>query len=332
VAPTQPRQARLINWFSMPVDTASFSGVPGVTGLASLPKAKALLAAAMDRRVVCCDLTAPLPKTKRLGPIVPAKHLNWAHENWIHDIAVHPDGVRVATGGYDRHVKLWRWGEEKPLADIKAHDDWVRVVAFSPDGKILASAGDDGLVRLWESESGKAVATLDSGSGRLDVMAWSIDNKQLLVSGNDGVLRFWNVESRKVARSIDLDNRRLIEDEPLNGGFSYPGGLRGLACSPDGKLVAAVGLTSLHVLEMPTGKEVLQQVGRGFGVAFSPDSKLLAFSQEMQLLVWDFSTKQISHRIVGDQLGLFAMFFRDGGKLLTAGGCNGRVGTWELSS
>jgi WD40 repeat protein len=310
----------------MPVDATAFSGVPSVTTLRAMPKANVLLAAAMDRRLVACDLSATATGTAR----IPGKHLSWSHDNWIHCLDVHPDGARVATGGTDRHIKLWRWGQEKPLADIAAHDDCVRAVAFSPDGKLLASAGDDGRVRLWDVATGKAVATLD-GQGRfLDALTWSVDGKQLLCAGGDGRIHEWDVASRGLKRSIEVDNRRYVEDEPLNGGFSYPGGIRDLACSPDGKLLAAVGLTSLHVFDMSGGKEVLKQAGRGFGVAFDPKSERLAFSQEMAILLWDFRTKSVRHTIPTGQLGLFSMSFLDGGQTLISGGCNGWVGVWEL--
>src|SRR5689334_18383421 len=135
--PPQPRSPRLIKTFAMPVDAAVFAGVPSVTALKPLPQAKVLLAAAMDRRVVCCDLEAESPPAKPAAPGAPVgpapvrgKHLGWSHENWVHTLDVHPDGARVATGGTDRRIKLWKWGEEQPLAAFKAHDDCVRAVAF----------------------------------------------------------------------------------------------------------------------------------------------------------------------------------------------------------
>src|SRR5262249_17771460 len=109
---------RLARSYVMPVDRAVFAGVPSVTALKPLPKANVLLAAAMDRPAVCCDLAA-VPK----APRIPARHLNWAHDNWVHALDVHSDGARVATGGADRRVKLWKWGQDKPLADFKAHDE-----------------------------------------------------------------------------------------------------------------------------------------------------------------------------------------------------------------
>ncbi len=324
MAPPQSKPARSIKSYSMPVDAAVFSGVPSVTALKRLPSADVLLAAAMDRRVVCCDLTADSPKR------IPAKHLAWAHENWAHTLDVHPDGARVATGGADRRIKLWEWGREKPLAEFPAHDDWVRAVAFSPDGRLLASAGDDSLVRLWDVESTRLLTTLGPRGSFLDTLAWSPDGKQLLSSGNDGKIHAWDVGSGSLARGVDVGNRRDIEDEPLNGGFSYPGGVRGLTCSPDGKLVAAVGLTSLVVLDLAGGKPALEQPGRGFGVAFDANGKRLAWSQEKDLVVWDFAAGGITHRIVVDQLGLFDICFLADGRQLASGGCNGWVGLWDL--
>jgi WD40 repeat protein len=324
--------ARLLKSFTMPVDAAVFAGTPSVTALRLLPSANVLLAAAMDRRVVACELSAEPPAATgdaKTPAAIAGKHLSWSHENWIHTLDVHPDGQRVATGGADRAIKLWKWGQEEPLAAIKGHDEWVRTLAFSPDGSLLASAGDDRLVKLWDVETAQPVATLDPKTDYLDVLAWSPDGKTLHAGGSDGKIHSWAIEQKALLRATDIDNRRAIEDEPLNGGFSYPGGIRGMASSGDGKLLAAVGLTSLVVLDAQ-GKEVLNQGGRGFGVAFHPTNRWLAFSQEKDLAFWDFEQKKEVHRIQANQLGLFDMFFFDGGKRLAAGGCNGLVGIWEF--
>jgi WD40 repeat protein len=186
---------------------------------------------------------------------------------------VHPDGERVATGGTDRAIKLWKWGSDQPLAAFPAHGDWVRVLAFSPDGRLLASAGDDRLVKLWDVETAREVATLEAGTSYLDALAWSLDGSLLHAAGNDGIIHTWRIGQNELAFATDVDNRREVEDESLNGGYSYPGGVRGMAVSPDGKLLAAVGLTSLNVLDAADGKELLKQPGRGFGVAFHPSNE-----------------------------------------------------------
>jgi WD40 repeat protein len=77
---------------------------------------------------------------------------------------------------------------------------------------------------------------------------------------------------------------------------------------------------------------VLKVDGRGFGVAFDPGSRYLAFSQEKDILIWDFQTGGVSHRVAVNQLGLFAICFLGGGQQLVSGGCNGVVGLWDLTA
>src|SRR4051812_49013587 len=75
MAASPPRTPKMLKSFTMPVDPTAFAGVPSVTALKPLPAAKVLLAAAMDRRVVCCDLTAEGSTPIR------GTHLRWSHDN-----------------------------------------------------------------------------------------------------------------------------------------------------------------------------------------------------------------------------------------------------------
>src|SRR5262245_12688801 len=112
------RAPQLLKSVAMPVDRAVFAGIPSVTALERLPPAHVLLAAPMDRRLVACALAAAAPPAAGGKPArISCAHLTGAHDNWVHDLDVHPDGVRFATGGTDRRIKLWKWGQEQPLAE-----------------------------------------------------------------------------------------------------------------------------------------------------------------------------------------------------------------------
>ena len=65
---------------------------------------------------------------------------------------------------------------------------------------------------------------------------------------------------------------------------------------------------------------------------FSPDGRRLAFSQEKDLVVWDFQAPGITHRMAVDQLGQFGMCFLKDGQQLASGGCNGWIGLWDLTA
>src|SRR5215813_6458403 len=61
------------------------------------------------------------------------------HNGFVLSVAFSPDGKRLATGSWDRTVKLWDAGAGQELLTLKGHSEAVLSVAFSPDGKRLRS-------------------------------------------------------------------------------------------------------------------------------------------------------------------------------------------------
>jgi WD40 repeat protein len=74
----------------------------------------------------------------------------------------------VASGSYDKTVRLWDAVTGAPLQTLEGHSGWVMSVAFSPDGKVVASGSYDKTVRLWDAVTGAPLQTLEGHSGHLD--------------------------------------------------------------------------------------------------------------------------------------------------------------------
>ena len=49
-------------------------------------------------------------------------------------VALSPDGQRLASGSYDKTVKIWDIANGQELLSLKGHGSWVMSVTFSPDG------------------------------------------------------------------------------------------------------------------------------------------------------------------------------------------------------
>ena len=74
------------------------------------------------------------------------------HSSSVESVAFSPDGKFIASGSYDKTIKLWNVKTGKLIYTLKGHRDSVLSVAFSPDGKFIASGSADKTIKLWNVE------------------------------------------------------------------------------------------------------------------------------------------------------------------------------------
>jgi predicted NACHT family NTPase len=82
------------------------------------------------------------------------------HESEVYSVGFSPDGKQLASGSFDKTIKIWDVTTGKVLNTLKGHESLVNSVEFSPDGQQLASGSRDKTIKIWDVTTGKVLNTL----------------------------------------------------------------------------------------------------------------------------------------------------------------------------
>jgi len=129
------------------------------------------------------------------------------HSDKIKSICFSPNGLKLASAGYDSTIMLWdvESGDDPRLGDcveLGKHDSHIWRIIFSPDGKLLASCSSDGTIKLWNVRTSKLLTTFDQNTPKMhkvDNEIWSVafnsDGTRLASGSEDKTVKLWNIEN-----------------------------------------------------------------------------------------------------------------------------------------
>ena len=225
------------------------------------------------------------------------QHTSFAgHQSWLRGIGFSPDGQSMYSACYQGKLCFWQTTatpEEgksvAPIREIDAHEGWVRWLAVHPDGKLIATAGNDLKIKLWSTETGELLQTLEGHQKHIYSLLFHPNGKLLLSGDLAGIVNQWELSSGEKQRSFDA---KLLHTYHGGQRVDY-GGVRCMALSTDGKLLACGGLHKatnpfagvqeplVLIFDWETGKQIrtheATEIPRGivWRLAFEPDGTLI---------------------------------------------------------
>jgi WD40 repeat protein len=200
-----------------------------------------------DAGVYAADLSRPKPDFKEVGK----------HKSYVTSVVL--AGPCVVSGSYDGRLIWWDAEKLAQVRAVEAHKKWIRRLAVTPDGKTVASVGDDMVCRLWDAASGKLLQELRGHKERtphhfpsmLQACAVSADGKLLATGDKTGHVVVWELPAGRQVTTLEAPV--MYTWDPVQRVHSI-GGIRSLAFSTDGALLAVGGMGKVGNIDHLEGK------------------------------------------------------------------------------
>ena len=254
-------------------------------------------------------------------------------------VAFSPDGKTVATACANKTVRLWDLSTGRQSKKMTYEPPYFggrldaspTGVAFTADGKGLVCLCAEGMMYSWDANTERLVWKSNNGGssqGRKNMMAVFADGSRLVTGFS------FNSSRGPASGRYVFDMRTGKEIMGFSGGgMTFGHTIRGLAVSPDGKLIASAGKEGvIYLWDIATAKEFRRLKGAACnGVVFAPKGDAVAVAEDKGLRVFDIETgKERFHRDSKEVVR--AVAYAPDGKTLATVGDDRVVRLWDAAN
>jgi len=240
----------------------------------------------------------------------------------IHETGItcaHVNGDIIATGSYDRTIRLTDLSSKTTLLTLRGHKKAPRCVKISND--LIISGSNDTTLRIWNGRTGACIKELVGH--KAPVTAVELLEENFLLSGShDSTLKLW-----------DIDTGECVDT------FLAAGPVECVAVAGDVAVVGARGAhfkSTLFAMDHHTGQRIQSFDNPHWikSVAFDGNKLLTGHYYPYVIKSWDVSTGLCNFELTGHKGPVSSLQFSQTGAKQTAYSCSKEDGVflWSLNS
>lgn len=290
---------------------------------------QALLTQSVTEPQLFTPPTQPVAVPQNVSPRSPTwsySHTLRGHTDWIYSIAISPDGQTLASGSFDKTIKLWELSTGSLIQTLSNHSKGVCCVAISPDGQMLASGSWDETIKLWRLDTGELIRTLKGHTASVRSLAIAPDSQTLVSGSFDETIKLWYMDTGECLSTL----------------AEKVGQVCTIALTPDGQTIASGGndgLITLRSLDTDAEKKptfTLTLTGNLSSICsltISPDGQILvAGCTDGNVKLWQLSSGTLLNILQGHAGPVMSAVFSVDGQTLISGSADGTIAIWDLET
>ncbi|MBF0517006.1 MAG: AAA family ATPase, partial [Nitrospirae bacterium] len=243
------------------------------------------------------------------------------HSDTVTSVSYSRDGHYIASGSWDKTVKIWDTRSDTLQRNISWHSGWVDSVIYSPDGKFIASGSWDKTAKIWEASSGNLQRTLSDHSKAIESVCYSPDGRYIASGSVDKTVKIWEASSGQLLHTL----------------IGHSNTVTSVIYSPDGQFITSGSWDkSVKIWDASSGK--LQRTLSGHSdtvtsVSYSRDGCYIASgSWDTTVKIWDASSGKLHRTLSGHSDRVFGVSYSPDGQFIASGSWDKTVKIWDASS
>ncbi len=248
------------------------------------------------------------------------------HTGPTHSISLSHDDSILASGSYDKTIRLWDIQTRQPIGSpLIGHYQKVYSVNWGPKNRMLASGSKDKTVRIWniQNENDINQSVLKGHSYSVRSVIWNPDGTLLAAADDYPSMKIWDVVYNKAISTIEISLPQTI-----------------ISWNPKHSIVAYSLLRKIQLLDTKTGKslgslEINTQSSSNSYVPgsthWSPDGNYLAGGSfhDSTVRIWDLKTKKQIGNPLKNNDRIRSIRWSPDGSVIAAGSDNG-LQLWNI--
>ena len=248
-----------------------------------------------------------------------------AHTKDLEACSFSPNGKWLATGGWDKNVKLISM-DTSDFGTVKktfeGNQSAVNKLVFSPNNELIASAGKDFVTRVWDIKTEEMLFESYENKKEITDIHFTPDSKFIMTSSEDGTIRLYDLykqENNVTPKFIDYKSP-ILDMEPTKSGKTFVvASTKSVIDVIDFKGRVSMSLSG-HTAQVNT-------------VEFSPTKRWLASgSDDNNVIIWKLANKQALFTLSGHKWHVSSVTWSYDERYLISTSIGGETILWDAKN